>query len=180
MSVEALDPVNDYVRLPGVLSTTRELLDQWVAVARAHDWLIQLRITPTCLTIHRLTTVYDYAWQHNLAVESCNFLTDPEFLRISVLPKDQRDIIRDQLQNWIDHHQTDRVDQVINTRDPHLAQAQIVQDAASYVHLLTHAEDESHRLPDLVNYLKRLEASRGNSILNYIPEYESFLRSAGL
>jgi hypothetical protein len=97
-----------------------------------------------------------------------------------VLPKDQRDIIRDQLQTWINHHPVHSGSQVINTRDPHLAQAQIVQDAASYVHLLTHADDESHRLPDLVNYLKRLEASRGNSILNYIPEYESFLRSAGL
>jgi hypothetical protein len=180
MSVEALAPVNDYVRWPSILSTTRELLDRWVSVARAHDWLIQLRITPTCLTIHQLTTVYDYAWQHNLAVESCNFLTDPKFLRISVLPKDQRDIIRDQLQTWIDHHPTDNVDQVINTRDPHLARVQIVQDAASYVHLLTHAEDESHRLPDLVNYLKKLETSRGNSVLDYIPEYESFLRSAGL
>jgi len=180
MSVEALDPVNDYVRWPGVLSTTRELLDRWVAVAQAHNWMTQLRITPTCLTIHRLTTVYDYAWQHNLAVESCNFLTDPEFLRISVLPQSQRDIIRDQLQTWIDHHPVHSGSQVINTRDPHRAREQIVQDAASYVHLLTHVEDESHRLPDLVNYLKRLEASRGNSVLDYVPEYESFLRSAGL
>jgi sulfatase maturation enzyme AslB (radical SAM superfamily) len=180
MSVEALDPINDYVRWPGVLSTTRELLDRWVAVAQAHDWLIQLRITPTCLTIHRLSTVYDYAWQHELAVESCNFLNDPEFMRISVLPTETRSRIRDQLQAWIDQHPVDSDSQVINTRDPHRAREQIVQDAASYVHLLTHTQDESHRLLDLVNYLKRLEASRGNSILNYIPEYESFLRSAGL
>jgi hypothetical protein len=97
-----------------------------------------------------------------------------------VLPTETRAGIRDQLQAWIDQHPVDSDSQVINTRDPHRAREQIVQDAASYVHLLTHTQDESHRLLDLVNYLKRLEASRGNSILNYIPEYESFLRSAGL
>lgn len=180
MSIEALDPINDYVRWPGVLPTTLRLLDQWRELAQRQQWLTQLRITPTCLTIHRLSTVYDYAWQHELAVESCNFLTDPEFMRISVLPPETRAEICDQLQSWIDQHPVDSSSQVINTRDPHRAREQIVQDAASYVHLLTHAQDESYRLPDLVNYLKRLEASRGNSILNYTPEYESFLRSAGL
>jgi hypothetical protein len=70
-------------------------------------------------------------------------------------------------------------DQIINTRDPNLAQQQIVQDAQSYLNYLESAEDESSRLPDLVAYLKRLEASRGNSVLTYLPQYENLFRSAG-
>lgn len=179
MSVETLTPVNDYVRYPSRQAHTRELLDRWVALGQQHKWLIQLRITPTCLTVHELTTVYEYAWNHGTAVESCNFIDNPEFFRISVLPKLHRDTAVETLRSWIDAHPVGNHDQIINTRDPNIAQKQIVQDATSYLHYLESAEDESNRLPDLVAYLKRLEDSRGNSILTYLPQYEDLFRSAG-
>ncbi len=179
MSVETLTPVNDYVRYPSRRDQTQELLDRWVALGKEHDWLIQLRITPTCLTVHDLVTVYDYAWQHNISVESCNFLDRPEFLRISVLPRPHRDVAVHNLKIWIKEHPISNSDQIVNTRDPNLAQQQIVQDAESYLNYLSNAKDESYRLPDLVQYLKRLEASRCNSILTYLPHYEDLFRSAG-
>ena len=179
MSIETLTPVNDYVRYPSHQARTQELLDRWVALGHKHNWLIQLRITPTCLTVHELTTVYDYAWQHGTAVESCNFIDRPEFFRISVLPKLQRKSAVETLKGWIDAHPVADGDQIVNTRDPNRSQEQIVQDARSYLNYLESAQDESHRLPDLVAYLKRLEASRGNSILTYLPQYEDLFRSAG-
>ena len=123
--------------------------------------------------------MYDYAWRHGTAVESCNFIDTPEFFRIGVLPKHLRESAVHTLQSWIDAHPVDVHDQIINTRDPNLAQEQIIQDATSYLNYLESAEDESHRLPDLVAYLKRLEAGRGNSILTYLPQYEDLFRSAG-
>jgi hypothetical protein len=179
MSVETLTPVNDYVRYPSQQVQTQELLDRWVALGREYGWLIQLRITPTCLTVHELTTVYDYAWEHGTAVESCNFIDRPEFFRISVLPKRQRESAVHTLQSWINAHPVAASDQLVNTRDPNLAQQQIVQDAESYLNYLKSAPDESYRLSDLVTYLKRLEASRGNNILTYLPQYEDIFRSAG-
>jgi hypothetical protein len=179
MSVETLTPINDYVRYPSRREQTRELLDRWTALGHKQGWLIQLRITPTCLTVHELTTVYDYAWRHGTAVESCNFIDRPEFFRISVLPELQRKIAIQNLKSWIDAHPVADHDQIINTRDPNLAHEQIVQDARSYLDYIESAEDESHRLTDLVAYLKRLEASRGNSILTYLPQYEDIFRSAG-
>ena len=179
MSVETLTPVNDYVRYPSRRDLTQELLDRWVALGKQQDWLIQLRITPTCLTVQDLTTVYDYAWHNHLAVESCNFLDEPKFLRIGVLPQDYRTTVIKILEQWVDDHQVTETQQIINTRDPNVAQDQIVQDACSYLTYLKSAEDESNRLPDLVAYLKRLESNRGNSILNYLPQYENLFRSAG-
>ena len=179
MSIETLTTVNDYVRYPSQQARTQELLDRWTALGHKQEWLIQLRITPTCLTVHELTTVYDYAWQQGTAVESCNFIDNPKFFRIGVLPKHMRESAVHTLRSWIDAHPIDAHDQIINTRDPNLAQEQIVQDANSYLNYLESAEDESHRLPDLVQYLKRLEASRGNSILTYLPQYEDLFRSAG-
>lgn len=179
MSIETLTSVNDYVRYPSQQTHTQELLDRWVALGQQQGWLIQLRITPTCLTVHELATVYDFAWQHGTAVESCNFIDRPEFFRISVLPKLQREIAIQNLKFWIDKHPVATHRQIINTRDPNLAQQQIIQDACSYLNYLKSAPDESYRLPDLARYLKRLENSRGNSILTYLPQYEDLFRSAG-
>jgi len=71
------------------------------------------------------------------------------------------------------------IDTVINIRDPNVSQQQNYQDLQSYVNYLENMPDESNQLPDLVKFLKQLEASRGNSILTYLPEYEELFRSAG-
>jgi hypothetical protein len=154
-------------------------LNRWVALAKQQEWLAQLRITPTCLTVHELHTVYDYAWSNQLAVESCNFLTHPEFLRISVLPDKHRQQAVENLQNWITSRNSSVTPQVINTRNPNFAEQQVVQDAQSYLDYLISTEDESHRLPDLIQYLKLLESNRKNSIIDYLPQYENLFRSAG-
>ena len=44
---------------------------------------------------------------------------------------------------------------------------------------LKNAPDNSHRLTDLVQYLLKLESGRQNKIIDYIPNYEELLRSAG-
>lgn len=179
LSIEAIDPVNDYIRYPSRLARTTNLLDQWVELAQHRGWLTQLRITPTWLSVGSLSTVYDYAWQHGLAVESCNFLTDPAELRITVLPREYLDRARNLLAEWICQHQVDTDIVVVNTRDPNQVQNQIVQDAQSYVNYLADATDESHRLPAAVKFIKQLEQSRGNSVIDYLPEYEQLLRSHG-
>jgi hypothetical protein len=182
LSIETLTPVNDYVRWPGKLDQTLKILDRWVAFGQQQSWLIQLRPTPNCLTIADFTTVYDYAWKHKLAVESCNFLQKPAFMRINVLPAEYRSTAREKLNHWIQVHTThveNNRKKIINTRDPSIAHHQIIQDAQSYLNYIDSAVDESNRLPELVNYLKKLEASRKNSILEYLPQYEQLFRSAG-
>lgn len=179
LSIETLTPVNDYVRWPGKLDQTLKILDQWVNFGKQNKWLIQLRTTPTCLTVDEFVTIYEYAWQHELAVESCNFLYKPEIMRINVLPAEYRLKARENLANWILLHSEDTTSKIINTRDPNIAHQQIIQDAQSYLNYIDNAVDESHRLPELVNYLRKLEARRENSILDYLPQYEQLFRSAG-
>jgi sulfatase maturation enzyme AslB (radical SAM superfamily) len=179
MSIETLTPVNDYVRYPSQQLDTKKILDQWVMIATEQDWLTQLRVTPTCLTVHDLTTVYDYAWQHNISVESCNFINRPKFLRIGVLPDIVREQIAGELKIWINNHAVDNGVQIVNTRDPNVTQVQIVQDAISYLNYLESTSDESNMLPKLIEYLKLLESSRGNSVLTYLPQYEDLFRANG-
>jgi hypothetical protein len=167
------------VRWPNTQKRTEELLQRWVDLAQQQQWLIQLRVTPTCLTIHDLVTVYDYAWNHGIAVESCNFLYNPAFLRIDVLPQRFKDQAKQRIQQWLDSHPIEHTEQIINTRDPNRYRPQLWQDLDSYVNYLDTSSDESDQIPELVAYLKLLESSRGNSIIEYLPQYEELFRSAG-
>jgi len=179
LSVEALTPVNDYVRWPNTQQRTHELLDRWVKLAQQRQWATQLRVTPTCLTVYDLDSVYDYAWNQGISVESCNFLYNPAFLRIDVLPRQFKLKAKQKIQQWLDGHPIVDTGQIINTRNPDFYRAQIWQDLNSYVNYLDSSPDESNQLPDLVNYLKLLESSRGNSVIEYLPQYEELFRSAG-
>jgi hypothetical protein len=122
--------------------------------------------------------VYQYAWDHGIAIESCNFLDKPEVMRPSVMPMVDRLSIIDRMNDWItirdNHDQT-----IVNTRDPSVAKQQIIQDLQSYVEYLKHEPDESFRLPELMTYLKRIEFGRKNSVLTYLPQYEKLFRTAG-
>ena len=180
MSLESFEPVNDYVRWPVNLSTMNQMLDRWTALARQHNWYITLRTTPTVLSLSSLLTVYDYAWNQGISVESCNFLNRPEFMRPAVLPLEYRQQELDRMKTWIAQHSTDlNHADIINIRDPNVFQQQLIQDLQSYVNYLETEPDQSYRMPDLVQYLKKLETRRGNGILNYLPEYEELFRSAG-
>lgn len=178
MSIEAFKIVNDYVRYPATLPKIYEILDRWTEIAKTHNWLMQFRTTPTVLTIGHLLSVYQYAWDHGIAVESCNFLNKPEFMRPVVLPIEYRTPIIHRLEAWIQDHNAGS-ETIVNIRDPSVAQQQVVQDLQSYVNYLKNEPDESYRLPELVKFLKQLEASRGNSITTYLPEYEELFRTAG-
>lgn len=178
MSVECFHSVNDYARFPSQIDEVTDITKRWIDLGRDNGWLIQFRITPTLLTISNLWTVYDFAFENGIAVESCNFLEEPRCLRPSVLPREQREEALEKLKHWVSSHDIES-ETVINTRDPSYAQEQVVQDARSYVKYLESAPYETGLLPDLVKFLKTLESNRKNSILDYLPEYEEFLRTAG-
>ena len=178
MSVECFHPVNDYVRWPSELSQVQLHAHRWLELAQKHNWLVQLRTTPTILTVSKLLSVYDFAWQHRVAVESCNFLNRPEHMRVSVLPLTYRASVVKDMKQWLAQHPAGG-ETVTNIRDPGVVHTQITQDLQSYINYIETAPDESDQLPALVQYLKLLEGNRGNSILPYLPEYEELFRTAG-
>lgn len=179
VSIECFHPVNDYARYGSRMEQTETILEQWLTVANQHGWLVQIRPTPTILTALHYPSIYEYAIPRNLTVESCNFLNDPAFMRPTVLPMEYRLPIIERLKAVAATITVDTDEQVINTRNQHLNAGQLLQDINSYVHYLENADDESFRLPELVAYLKRMEASRNNSVLDYLPEYEELFRTAG-
>lgn len=178
-SVECFHPLNNYLRYRSDIQTVKQLLDRWAEVADKHNWIKTLRVTPTLFSVWHLDTVYKYAQENRMTIESCNFLEEPAYLRPSVLPKEYRQTAIEKLQSWIDTSPGSIDNRIINTRNMNSIEDQLVQDASSYINYLTDQEYETQRLPELVRFLKTIELSRGNRILDYIPEYEELLRSAG-
>jgi len=178
MSVECLTPLNDYIRYPSQIDTVRENLDRWIKLANNMGWLKQIRITPTCLSILYLDTVYEYAYEKNVSVESCNFLEEPSYFRIDTLNNSLRKQASDKLKKWISSKGSDTIKSIVNTRNPEFIREQILQDAKSYLSYID-SQPLNDEATNLVSFLKLLESNRNNSILDYLPEYEEFLRTAG-
>lgn len=179
MSIECLHPLNDYLRYGSKIDRAQQLLSRWLNISKTHSWYTQLRITPTVFSVWYLDTVYEYAYENNISVESCNFLHKPEFMRPSVLSAELKKDVVSRLSSWIEKKSPKSKQSIINTRNPAFAQQHLLEDATSYINYLKTQPSESYRLPDLVSFLKRIEPSRKNSILDYLPEYEDLLRSAG-
>jgi len=179
MSVECIHPLNDYVRYGSSIKEVCEIMEKWIEVGKRQQWPIQLRVTPTVLSIYYLDTIYEYAIKHSLNVESCNFLENPIFMKPSTLPMQHRKIVIQRLNGFLDRHRLPTQEKIINTRHLGWTHQQVMQDAESYINYLINEPDQSHLLPDLVDFVKLIESNRKNSILNYLPEYEDLLRSAG-
>jgi hypothetical protein len=179
VSVECFDKLNDYVRWPSKIDNVESILSHWLKLTKNHKWLIQFRTTPTWLTVGRLLSVYDRALAVGAAVESCNFLDNPKYLSISVLPEQYRRPIIDEMKQWLANHQTNHTNTIYNTRNPDTLNQQVIQDLASYVEYLETSNYQTELLSDAIEYLKLLESNRKNSILNYLPEYAELLRSSG-
>jgi hypothetical protein len=84
-----------------------------------------------------------------------------------------------EIAQWIQDHPVTCDATIVNTRNPSQARNQIVQDAQSYVNYIATAADESHRLPAAVKFIQRLEQSRNNRVIDYLPQYEQLLTSHG-
>jgi len=178
MSIESMTRVNDYVRYPSHIQSVTDTMHRWIDLSRTQGWIPTIRTTPTALTAGELLEIYKFAFNNQVGIESCNFLNEPQALRMSVLPVHIRKQISDELKQWVQKHRIDK-SQIINHRDPNHAEQSVLQDIVSYIHYLDESPDETYLLPDMMRYLKKLDQSRGNCVIDYLPEYEELFRSAG-
>ena len=179
VSIETLSEVNDYLRWPSKINDAKQMLDKYVALAKANDWYLTVRTTPTVFSVSKMISLYEYCAEKKINIESCNFLDKPEFMRPSVLPDDIKQHAVQELKDFVDTHGNVDEEKNYNSRDRSDTLNVLLTDAKAWITYLSETKSESHRATDLVQYIKKLESSRHNKVLEYLPEYENFLRSAG-
>jgi peroxiredoxin len=119
--------------------------------------------------------------EKNITAESCDILVEPECLKMELLPEDIRneiiskfDILINKYQlsktHLVNERRTDLIDKVI---------ANTIIDYRNFIKKYQPPEDIEQQRYNLIEWLKSFEQLRNNSILDYAPRYEKFLRHYG-
>ena len=183
LSIESTNSLNDYVRYPADIKTVLQNFDKFLKLREQYPALhLTLRITPNLFTICYLDEVIQYMIDNNVTAESCNVLEKPSVLRMELLPDELRLLAINKLKMVVSKNSLVSGDSVVDTRNPSLTKQVISNVVHQYIDFLTNmtAPDnvESER-NDLVKFLNAFESLRNNSILDYAPEFTSFLGQHG-
>ena len=183
LSIESVTHLNDYIRFPSQINTVLDNINQFLRFRRSNPNLyVSLRITPNVFSIFEIDRLFVYMIENNVIAESCNILTDPSQLRIELLSDDLRSIVKEKIKNIIDYYELEP-SEIINVRRNDLIPeviANVVLDYYKFICEYTVPDNVDELRLELVKYIKAFEILHKNSILDYLPEYEKFLRSYGL
>jgi hypothetical protein len=183
LSVESLADINDYIRYPSTVEQIESNILKFLELRNKTDLHLSLRITPTILSIYHLDSLFELMIIKKVTAESCNILANPSCLRIELLPKELINICLAKIDQVIEKHQLVQTDQsIINQRREDLVDPVIAQVIFEYRHFLktlTVPDNVEEERYNLVKYLQAFEQIHNNTILDYLPEYEEFLRSYG-
>jgi Iron-sulfur cluster-binding domain len=183
LSIESFHPINDYIRHPSQIDSVTENIHKFLALREETGMHLALRISPSVLSIFYLDTVFKFMIEHSITAESCDILTEPSCLRMELIPDNIREICLSKINAVIDDYNLERsTSTIVNRRNDSVLNDVISELVYEYRDFLLHY----HRPPNveadrnnLVKFLKSFESIRGNNILDYLPEYEKFLRLYG-
>lgn len=182
LSIEAVTPLNDYVRYPGKITDILSNIDKFLALRENYPSLyLTLRITPNVFTVYELDKLFAYAIEKNITLEACNIMFKPASLRMEIMPDDIRQEVIEKLENLVDRYKLSRHN-VINIR--HIDKIrQVASDSVheylDFVKSYQVPDDIDQQRKNLVEFLKSFESLRNNTILEYAPRYKDFLTSIG-
>ena len=183
LSIESLHPINDYIRWPSKIDMILNNIRKFILLREQTGLHLSLRITPNIFSIYHVDTVFEFMIENSIIAESCNILQEPSCLRLELLPKEIIGKILIKINNLINKHDLIPNNQtIINRRREDLTNPVIVDVIFEYKHLL-----ETYKIPEnieqdrynLIKFIKAFESIHNNNILEYLPEYEKFLRSYG-
>jgi MoaA/NifB/PqqE/SkfB family radical SAM enzyme len=182
ISIEAVTPLNDYIRYSSKIDSVLSNIDKFLSLRTLNSGLyISLRITPNIFTAYDLDKLIVYMLENDVIAESCNILFYPAHLRMELLPDDIRQEIKSKLKTVIEYYELEPTD-VINIRVPHMINKVIANIILEYYNFICNfktPDNVEESRYNLVKSLKAFESLRNNSILEYAPRYEEFLRNYG-
>ena len=183
LSIESINIINDYIRYPARINPVLEIFDKFFELRnKAPNLHLTLRITPNIFSIFYLDEVIQYMVDKRITAESCNILKNPSILRMELLPADLKEVAVNKLKNVISKNNLHHNEPVIDTRNPNLINEVISNVVYQYIDFLTNMaepEDVENERHNLVKFLNAFESLRRNSILDYAPEFTTFLEQYG-
>ena len=181
LSIESTTNLNDYIRWPSKIDTVLENVNKFLNLRSSTNLQVSLRITPNIFSIWHLDQLIEFMIDNHVIAESCNILSEPSCLRMELLDHDLRQEIIARLDRLIfKYGLVEPNNAIVNRRREDLIDPVISSLAFEYRNFLQsytvpdNVEEERH---NLIKFLKAFESIHNNCILDYLPEYEKFLRS---
>lgn len=182
ISIESVTELNDYIRWPGRIDSILTNIDKFLTLRNANPELyISLRVTPNVFSVYEIDKLFVYMIENHVIAESCNILHDPQQLQMELIPDDIRTEIKQKLETLIDYYDLKKEKIVNIRRSDQIDQvtANVILDYYQFICDYSLPDDAEQQRYRLVDFVKAFESLRGNSILDYVPRYEKFLRHYG-
>ena len=181
ISIESVTPLNDYIRYPGKIDVILDNIDKFLELRDSSKLYVSLRITPNIFTVNELDLIFEYMIKKNVTAESCNILSSPEMLRMELLPDDIRQEIVNKLDLLTKKYKFQKTDQPNARRSDIIPAviANLILEYQQFISTYTVPDNVEKSRQQLVEFVKSFESIRHNSIIDYAPNYEKFLRSYG-
>ena len=183
ISIESFHAINDYIRWPSKINSVIPNIDKFIQIRDTSQLHLSLRITPSIFSIYHIDSLFEFMIDNKIIAESCNILHEPSCLRVELLPVELINQCLDKINLIISKYQLIENNQVIiNRRREDLVDPVISQIIFEYKRLLENYQvpnDIEEERYNLVKFIKAFESLRNNTILDYLPEYEEFLRQYG-
>jgi len=131
--------------------------------------------------VYDLDKLFEFMIQNNVTAESCNILSKPEQLRMELIPEDIRLEVEHKLKKLIDKHKLHKEKITNSRRSDTINQviSNLILDYYNFIQTYNVPESLESSRYQLIDFLKAFETLHKNSILDYAPRYEKFLRSYG-
>jgi len=182
ISIESVTDLNNYIRWPGQVDEIIKNIQKYLDLRNKNPGLIiSLRVTPNIFSVYELDKLFVFMLENQVIAESCNILSEPSVLRMELLPQDLRHEIKQKLEILIDYYSLSKKNK-LNVRNPNDIQqviSNVVLDYYQFINNFTSPSSVEEDRYNLIKFLKAFETLRNNSILDYLPRYEEFLRSYG-
>ena len=182
ISIESNTKLNDYIRYPGKINRILKNIKKFLKLRKTNPGLyVSLRITPNIFTIYEIDKLFEFMIENHVIAESCNILYRPQHLRIELIPDEIRHEIKQKIEKIIRQYNLVR-DDIVNIRQSdkiNQVTANVILDYYRFICDYTVPENVEESRYNLITFLKSFESIRNNSILEYAPRYEKFLRHYG-
>jgi len=182
ISIETVSTLNDYIRYPSQINQVLNNISKFKSLREKFPGLfISLRITPNVFTVYHLDKLLEYAIKNNFTVESCNILSNPRQLKLEIMPDEIRQVVKDNFHVLIQNYKLEK-NNIVNVRNKNFIQQTNADSILDYYNFLNNysvPENVEKLRFELVEFIKAFETIRQNKIVEYLPEYEKFLRNYG-
>lgn len=178
VSVESIDPINDYIRQGGNVNSTLNNLLAMKHSAPA-NMNFALRTVPSLLSLPYYAKLIKWAWDHTIPMDN-SILVWPAWLQASLLSDEIKQATVVELQSLLDSMPS-TTDNYINQKNINMIDISIRNECESMIKLASiQAPDNSNELLSLcANKLSEWDKLKNTNLKSYSPMLFDFLSKHG-